>query len=118
MNHKQTIHLLSSAWLRINFLYVERNALLLLRGVKEVGFDQIKKGEGGRKVLRKMVSNMPLTHPHPLAVIFPITLTAAVISYTKAQLSRAPCNIIAGNDGAVTATAVIATYSVRSNNDE
>lgn len=65
----------------------------------------------------KTVRNMPptlLTHSQQSSLLI---LTAAIISYTKTEPSRLPCNIIAGNDGAITAIAVTATYSINSNND-
>lgn len=68
-----------------------------------------------------MVSNMPPTlpsSPTPRSNLPYSSYTAAIISYTKTELSRLPSHIIAGNDGAITAIAVIATYSISSNNDE
>lgn len=66
-----------------------------------------------------MVSNMLPTLPcSPTRSNLPYSASPQpIVSDTKTELSCHPCNIIAGNNSAIAARAVMATYSISSTND-
>lgn len=84
-------------------------------------------GEGKKKwnPVCKMVSNLPPTLPFSptrsnLSSLL-LVLNAAIISFRLHTLVTGrppPCDGVASNDGAITAMAVMDTYSLSSNNDE
>lgn len=89
----------------------ERDSLLLLGGIKRLVFRHIK-SEKKQNLVSKMVSNMLLWYDPPNH------LHRSHYFIYKERTKSCSLNIIADNDGAVTAIAVIATYSISSNNDE